>query len=68
MDEDFQGYVHGRLILENNTFKNPIGEKHVFWLEYLKEAEIKNNTFDADFEIKTKNVKDVVNENNLILN
>ncbi len=66
MDKNFEGYVHGKLILENNTFKNPIGEKHVLWLEYLKEAEIKNNTFDTDFDIKTKNVKDVVNENNII--
>ncbi len=67
MDENFQGYVHGKLILENNTFKNPICEKHIFWLEYLKEAEILNNIFDTDFEIKTKNVKDVVNENNMII-
>ena len=66
MDENFSGYVHGKLILENNTFKNPIGEKHVLWLEYLKEAEIKNNYFDTDFEIKTQNVKDIVNKNNVI--
>ena len=66
MDENFSGYVHGKLILENNTFKNPIGEKHVLWLDYLKEAEIKNNYFDTDFEIKTQNVKDIVNKNNVI--
>ena len=66
IDENFEGYVHGKLILENNIFKNPIGEKHIIWLEYLKEAEIKNNIFDTDFEIKTKNVKDVINENNLV--
>lgn len=68
MDENFPGYVHGKLTLENNSFKNPIGEKHVLWLEYLKEAEIKNNTFDTDFEVITKNVKDVVCKNNIISN
>ena len=66
MDKSFRGYVHGKLILENNTFKNPIGEKHIFWLEYLKEAEIKNNSFDADFEIKAKNVGSIMNENNTV--
>ena len=66
MDESFQGYVHGKLVLENNIFKNPIGEKHVFWLEYLKEAEIKNNVFDTDYEIKTKNLKSITKENNTI--
>ncbi len=66
MDENFPGYVHGKLVLENNTFKNPIGEKHVIWLEYLKEAEIKNNNFDTDFEIETKNVKTIINANNIV--
>ncbi len=66
IDENFDGYVHGKLILENNTFKTPIGEKHVFWLEYLKEAEIKNNSFDTMFEIITKNVRTIINENNTV--
>ncbi len=66
MNESFQGYVHGKLVLENNTFKNPIGEKHIIWLEYLKEAEIKNNIFDAEFEIKTKNVHSIINVNNTV--
>ncbi len=66
MDENFEGYVHGRLVLENNTFKNPIGEKHVIWLEYVKEAEIKNNIFDTDFEVKTKNVQTIININNIV--
>ncbi len=66
MDEEFSGYVHQKLLLENNIFRNPIGEKHLFWLEYLKEAEIKNNIFDTDFEIKTKNVKTIINQNNVV--
>lgn len=66
MDEGFEGFVHGRLILENNSFQSPIGEKHVIWLEYLNEAEIKNNIFDTDFEIKTKNVMSIIKENNVV--
>ncbi len=66
MDENFKGFVHGKLILENNVFKNPIGEKHVIWLEYVKEAEIKNNIFDADFAIETKNVYSIINQNNFV--
>lgn len=66
MDENFQGYVHGKLILENNIFKEPIGEKHVLWLEYLKEFEMRNNIFDTAFEIKTKNVLSKIEENNTI--
>lgn len=66
MDENFQGYVHGKLILENNIFEDPMDGKHVIWLEYLKEAEIKNNYFDTDFEIKSKNVHSIINENNTV--
>ena len=66
MDEAFEGFVHGRLIVENNTFKNPISNKHAFHLEYLNEAEIKNNTFDTDFVINTKNVMSIIEENNTI--
>ena len=66
MDEEFSGYVHQKLLLENNIFRKSIGEKHLFWLEYLKEAEIKNNIFDSDFAIKTKNVKTITNKNNIV--
>ena len=66
MDESFDGYVHGKLIIEKNEFKNPICEKHCFHLEYLKEAEIKNNIFDSDFVINTKNVGSKFEENNII--
>lgn len=67
MDENFEGYVHGKLVLENNIFKNPIGEKHVIWLEYLKEVVISNNVFDTDFAIETKNVKIINKSNNIVM-
>ena len=66
MDEAYEGFVHGRLIVEGNTFKNPISNKHTFHLEYLKEAEIKNNSFDSDFAINTQNVMSIIEENNTI--
>lgn len=66
MDEGFEGFVHGKLVLENNIFKEPIGEKHIIWLEYLKDLEMKNNIFDIDFEIETKNVNSIINENSIV--
>lgn len=66
MDENFEGYVHGKLILENNIFQKPICQLHKFWLEYVKEVEIKNNIFDADFIIETKNVQSIIKENNVV--
>ncbi|MBQ7115663.1 MAG: right-handed parallel beta-helix repeat-containing protein [Clostridia bacterium] len=66
MDENFKGYVHGRLIVENNVFINPICKKHCLHLEYLNEAEIRNNIFDADFIINIKNVESIIEENNTI--
>lgn len=66
MDENFKGYVHGKLIVENNVFKNPICEKHCLHLEYLNEVEIRNNVFDADYIIHNKNVGSIIEENNII--
>ena len=66
MDENFKGYVHGKIVIENNIFKNPICDKHCFHLEYLKKAEIRNNIFDADFIINIKNVESIIEENNTI--
>ena len=66
MDENFKGYVHGRLIVENNVFINPICKKHCLHLEYLNEAEIRNNIFDADFIINIKSVESIIEENNTI--
>lgn len=67
MDENFQGYVHGKLIIENNTFKNPIGENHVIWLEYLNKAEILNNIFDKPYLINKKQVGNICDKNNIVI-
>ena len=59
MDESFEGFVHERLTVTGNRFINPTSEKHVFFLEYLKEAEIKDNFFDAPFEIFSRNLGNI---------
>ena len=66
MNEKSEEYVHGKLVLENNIFKNCYGEKHKIHLEYLESAEIKNNIFDKNFVVFTKCVGNVLKENNIV--
>ena len=66
MDEKSKEFVHGKLILENNVFKNCYGETHDIHLEYLEKAEIRNNVFDKAFTVTTNCVGEVVKENNII--
>lgn len=54
MKEDSAEYVHGKLILTDNVFEKSANGTHSIWLEYLAEAEIKNNRFDAPYVIHTK--------------
>ena len=53
MKEDSSEFVHGKLTVTGNTFLNPRSDKHRFHLEYLREAEISGNIFDAELEIDT---------------
>ncbi len=66
MDENSIEFVHGKLTLINNIFKCPQEGKHLIWLEYLKEAEIKNNVFDAPYSIATKCVGKTDEQKNII--
>ena len=66
MNERSEEFVHGKLTLENNVFSFPKEESHSIWLEYLREAEIRNNTFDAPYVIHKKCVGKVTEENNKI--
>ncbi|MBR3767631.1 MAG: hypothetical protein IKL10_05270 [Clostridia bacterium] len=66
MNEQSEEYVHGKLILIGNSFRDPENKKHSIWLEYLREAEIKDNTFDASYEIHTHKVGNVIDINNLV--
>lgn len=56
LKENVVTYVHGKLTVENNSFYKPALGKHRFLLQYLKEAVIKNNTFDSELEIEAVNV------------
>ncbi len=67
MDESSEEFVHGKLTLTNNRFEKPYLGKHTIHLEYLREAEIKNNSFDATYKINTRCVGKVEDENNVII-
>ena len=54
MDENSHRFVHGKLTIENNTFLKPNLKNHSFRLEYIKEVNIINNTFDAPLDIHEK--------------
>ena len=66
MKKKSREFVHEKLILENNTFKNSYGDTHLIHLEYLENAVIRNNVFDKAFKIETICTGEFINENNII--
>jgi len=54
MDEESTAFVHGKLVLTKNRFSRPQGAYHAIWLEYLREAEITDNEFDAPYRIVSR--------------
>lgn len=66
MNEKSKEFVHGKLILTGNSFENPTEGEHCIWLEYLGEAEISDNTFDAPYIIHTHCTGNIVDKNNRI--
>ena len=62
MRENVDTFVHGKLTVEGNIFKKPADGKHRFLLQHLKEAVIKNNIFDAEFEINKINTGKIITE------
>ena len=66
MDEASRSFVHGKLTLTGNIFENSYDGTHSIWLEYLKEAEITDNIFDAPYEIHTHITGNVIDINNTI--
>lgn len=66
MNENSEEFVHGKLVLSGNTFENPKTDKHYIHLEYLREAEITDNRFDASYVIITNTVGTVTDINNVI--
>ncbi len=66
MDENSREFVHGKLTLTDNSFEASKKRKHNIYLEYLKEAEIKNNIFDAPYEITTRKSGEITDSGNII--
>lgn len=67
MNEKSEEFVHGKLILSGNSFEKSVKEKHLIHLEYLKEAEITDNFFDAPYEIERVCVGNVTETDNKII-
>ncbi len=65
MDEAFDGFVHGRLVVNGNRFLEPLNGTHDFWLEYLQNAEISRNTFDAPYKIHTRKCGEITDIYNM---
>ena len=66
MDENSKEFVHGRLVVSGNKFRNPKNEKHFIHLEYLREAEISDNDFDAPYVFVKKTVGKITDINNIV--
>ena len=66
MDENSKQFVHGKLTVTGNSFERPVCGKHFIHLEYLREAEFTNNSFDAPLRIETFCTGDVIKNNNII--
>ncbi|MBE6820717.1 MAG: hypothetical protein E7516_06670 [Ruminococcaceae bacterium] len=66
MDENSSEYVHGKLTVTGNKFENPPTGNHLILLEYMKEAVITDNIFDAPYSVKTKCVGNVTDKNNTV--
>lgn len=64
MNEDYKGFVHGRLSVYNNRFLSAVYGKHSFHLKYLRKADISDNIFDAPFYVSTVNCGSISEENN----
>jgi hypothetical protein len=61
-----EAFVHGKLTVEGNEFRNPCrAGKHVFRFEYLAEADIRGNTFDAPLEVSTHRSGPVTQRDNV---
>ncbi|MCR5781420.1 MAG: hypothetical protein K6G90_01660 [Clostridia bacterium] len=64
MNENSREFVHGKLTLTGNTFRESYTGRHTVRLEYLENAEILDNTFDAPLMISAKMCGDVRLEGN----
>lgn len=66
MNENSEEYVHGKLVLTGNTFEKSRFDNHYIHLEYLREAVITDNIFDAPYIIEKNIAGCITDENNKI--
>lgn len=66
MRQNSREYVHGKLTATGNRFEEPPCGSHSIWLNYVREAEIRDNRFDAPYTVKTHCVENVCEEGNLV--
>ena len=64
MDESSDAFVHAKLTVENNVFRGAKEDKHLMWLEYIGEVILRNNTFDAPYEIYAHHIGKLTDESN----
>lgn len=64
MNEDSEEFVHEKLTLTGNRFREPWYGNHILHFEYLSEAEIAGNTFDAPFEISVHKSGNIMEHDN----
>lgn len=67
INKNSTAFVHGKLTLTDNIFEDAACNEYCIRLEYLKEADIKNNHFDAPYSIKTVCTGRISEENNQII-
>ena len=68
MDENSEAFVHGKLTLTGNIFEKSRTDKHCILLQYLKEAEVSENIFDAPYCIIEHCTGNVTDKNNIVRN
>ena len=68
MDENSTEFVHGKLTVTGNRFSFAAEGTHCLWLEYVRELELTDNTFDAPYVIHKHCVGNVTDENNRVWN
>ena len=66
MNENSTEFVHGKLVITGNEFRNPPTGEHLILLEYMSETFIEDNVFDAPYSVKTKCTGKIKDKNNIV--
>ena len=67
MDESSTEFVHGKLTVTGNSFEKPVYGNFLIHLEYLKDAEFTDNSFDAPYKFEKIQVGNITDKNNTVL-